>query len=104
MLSLPNRTLNVSMMAVGQRSDTNFLNIILLVNHLILWIDQNPVELDPFGLITCGGVEFRRSTILPLISSQWINVYVDRSGFGEEDDSNTGGVGERELVLVFSVL
>ena len=28
----------------------------------------------------------------------------NRSGFGEEDDSNTGEVGERELVLVFVVL
>ena len=28
----------------------------------------------------------------------------NRSGFGEEDDSNTGEVGERELVLVFSAL
>ena len=37
-------------------------------------------------------------------SSQWISGCVDnRSGFGEEDDSNTGAVGERELVLVFSV-
>ena len=27
----------------------------------------------------------------------------NRSGFGEEDDSNTGEAGERELVLVFSV-
>ena len=34
-------------------------------------------------------------------SSQWINEYVDnRSGFGEENDGNTGDVGERELVLV----
>ena len=38
-------------------------------------------------------------------SSEWINGCVEnRSGFGEEDDSNTGEVGERELVLVFSVL
>ena len=31
-------------------------------------------------------------------SSQWIDGCVDksRSGFGEEDDSNTGEVGERE--------
>ena len=37
-------------------------------------------------------------------SSQWISGYVDnKSGFGEEDDSTTGEVGERELVLVFSV-
>ena len=28
----------------------------------------------------------------------------NKSGFGEEDDSNTKEVGERELVLVFSVL
>ena len=33
--------------------------------YLILWVDQNPVELDPFGLVTCGGVEFRRITIPP---------------------------------------
>ena len=38
-------------------------------------------------------------------SSQWIIGCVDKkSGFGEEDASNTGEVGERELVLVFSVL
>ena len=38
-------------------------------------------------------------------SSQWINGCVDnKSGFGEEDDSNTGEAGERKLVLVFSVL
>ena len=38
-------------------------------------------------------------------SSQWINGCVDnRSGFEEEEDNNTGEVGERELVLVFSVL
>ena len=38
-------------------------------------------------------------------SSQWINGYVNnRSGLGEEDDSKTGEVVERELVLVFSVL
>ena len=38
-------------------------------------------------------------------SSQWINGCVDnKSAFGEEDDNNTGEVGERELVLVFSVL
>ena len=38
-------------------------------------------------------------------SSQWINGCVDnRCGFGGEDDSNAGEVGERELVLVFSVL
>ena len=38
-------------------------------------------------------------------SSQWISGCVDnRSGFGEEDDSNTREVGERELVLVFNVL
>ena len=47
--------------------DSNFLHIILIVNSLILCVDQNPVELDPLGLITCGGVEFRRSTILPWI-------------------------------------
>ena len=36
---------------------------------------------------------------------QWMNGCVEnRSGFGEEDDSNTREVGERELVLVFSVL
>ena len=36
-------------------------------------------------------------------SSQWISGCVDnRSGFGEKDDSNTGEVGGRELVLVFS--
>ena len=35
-------------------------------------------------------------------SSTWKNGYVDnKSGFGEEDDSNTEEVGERELVLVF---
>ena len=28
----------------------------------------------------------------------------NRSGFGEEDDRNKGEAGERELVLVFSVL
>ena len=38
-------------------------------------------------------------------SLQWINGCEDNwSGFGEEDDSNTGEVGKRELVLVFSVL
>ena len=38
-------------------------------------------------------------------SSHWISGCVDnKSGFGEEHDSNTGEVGERELVLVFSVL
>ena len=38
-------------------------------------------------------------------SSRWINGCVDnRCGFGGEDDSNAGEVGERELVLVFSVL
>ena len=38
-------------------------------------------------------------------SSRWINGCVDkRSGFGEEDDSNAGEEGERELVLVFSAL
>ena len=37
-------------------------------------------------------------------SSQWISRCVDnRSGFGEEDDSNTGEVDGRELALVFSV-
>ena len=86
--------------AVGQRFDTKFLNIILIVNYLILRIDQNPVELDPLGLISCGGVEFRRSTIPPLINGCVDN----RSGFEEEDDSNTGEAGERELVLVFSVM
>ena len=50
--SLPNSMLNVSM--IGCRT----LNI-----YLILWVDQNPVELDPFGLATCGGVEFCRSAI-----------------------------------------
>ena len=37
-----------------QRFDTNFLNIILIVNYLISWIGQNPAELDPSGLTTCG--------------------------------------------------
>ena len=38
-------------------------------------------------------------------SVQWVNGCVDnRSGFGDEDDSNAGEVGKRELVLVFSVL
>ena len=38
-------------------------------------------------------------------SSQWINGCVDNtSGFGDEDDSNTREIGEREIVLVFSVL
>ena len=38
-------------------------------------------------------------------SSQWINGCVDnRSGFGEEDDSNTREVEGRELVLVSNVL
>ena len=88
---------------MGQRFDTNFLNIILIVNNLFLWIDQNPLELDPLGLITkreWNSVEVpsRRG------SSQWINGCVDnRSGFGE-DDSNTREVSERELVLGFSVL
>ena len=36
-------------LAVGQRYDTNFLNIILIVIYSILWIDQDPVELDPLG-------------------------------------------------------
>ena len=53
------------------------------------------------------GVEERNFEEVPSCrgSSQWTKGCVDkRSGFGEEDDSNTGGVGERELVLVFSVL
>ena len=53
------------------------------------------------------GVEERNFEEVPSCrgSSQWTTRCVDnRSGFGEEDDSNTGGVGERELVLVFSVL
>ena len=29
---------------------------------------------------------------------------MDNKSFGEEDDNNTGKVGEKELVLVFSVL
>ena len=73
-------------------------------NYLILWFDQNPVELDPLGLKTCGGVEFVQ---VPSCrgSSQWIIGHVDnRSGFGEEDDSNTGKAEEREPVLVFNVL
>ena len=38
-------------------------------------------------------------------SSQRTIGYGDsRSGFGEEDDNNTGEVEERELVLVFNVL
>ena len=38
-------------------------------------------------------------------SSQWMNGRVhNRSAVREVDDSNTGEVGERELVLVFSVL
>ena len=38
-------------------------------------------------------------------SSQLINGCVDnKSGFGEEDDSDTGEVNERELVPAFSVL
>ena len=38
-------------------------------------------------------------------SSQWIFRHLDnRSGFGEEDDSNTVEVEGRELVLVFNVL
>ena len=38
-------------------------------------------------------------------SSNWINGREDnRPGIREEDDSNTGEVGERELVLVFSEL
>ena len=38
--------------------------------------------------------------------SQWMNGCVEnKSGFGEEeDDSNAGEAGERDLVLVFSVL
>ena len=45
-------------------------------------------------LVLCGGVELRRITILPG-PSLWISGYVDnRSGFGEEDDSNTGEVRE----------
>ena len=40
----------------------------------------------------------------PAVDSQWISGCVDnRSGFGEEDDSNTGEVGGKKLVLVFSV-
>ena len=52
-------------------------------------------------------MEERNSVEVPSCrgSSQWINGCVDnRSGFGEEDDGNTGEVGERELVLVSSVL
>ena len=54
-----------------------------------------------------GTVEEWNSVEVPSCrgSSQWINGCVNnRSGFGEEDDSNTGEVGERELVLVFRVL
>ena len=36
-------------LAVGQLLDTNFFNIILVVNSLILWFDQNPVELHLLG-------------------------------------------------------
>ena len=47
-------------------------------------------EWDSVGVPSCRG------------SSQWTNGCVDnKSGFGEEDDSNTGEVSERELVLVF---
>ena len=42
---------------------------------------------------------------VPSCRGSWITGCVDnRSGFGEEGDSDTGEVGERELVLVFSVL
>ena len=43
-------------------------------HSLILWFDQNPVELDPFGLINCGGRVFRRSATLPWIFAvdNWI--------------------------------
>ena len=83
--------------------NTNLLNIILVVNYLILWIDidQNPVDLDP---LAHNVVEEWNSVEVPSRrgSSQWTSGCVDnRTAFGE-DDSNTREVGERELLLVFS--
>ena len=76
----------------------NFFNIIL-----ILWFERNPAVLDPFGLISCGG---GYSVEVPSCREflQWIIGYVDnRSGFGEEDDNNTGEVEERDGEEVLSV-
>ena len=65
---------------------------------------QSPRALFASCCWTRGRVEFRRSAILPWIFrvDKWMRG--QQSGFGEEHDSNTREVGERELVLVFSVL
>ena len=56
---LPNRKLSVSMIGCKTKVRHQIPQYLLVVNFLILWIDQNPVE-----LITCGGEENRRNTIL----------------------------------------
>ena len=35
----------------------------LVVHYLIMWFDQNPVELDPFGLITCPAVDLHSGNL-----------------------------------------
>ena len=60
---------------VAQQYDTNLLNIILILNLFMLWVDQIPAELPPIGLIYSGGAELRRSPILSWILTvdQWMH-------------------------------
>ena len=69
-----------------------------------MWVHCKHLPMDQQPAGYCGGVEFRRSTIPPWIFTVMNGCVDNRSGFGEEDDSDTGEVGGRELVLVFSVL
>ena len=69
--------------------------------------DENITTIQKTIEVAAGYVEECNSVEVPSChrSPQWINGCVDnRSGFGEEDDSNTGELVEKELVLVFSVL
>ena len=58
----------------SQLFQTNFLQVVLVINYRVLRFDQIPVELDLFGLIICGGVEIRGAAILSWISvgHKWI--------------------------------
>ena len=91
------RDLNVSInwLAVGQPFDSNFLNIIMIV-------EQGPFDLDPVSLIYCEKLVFRRSTILPWIFT--VDQWMHKQQVWVRDQCNTSKVGEIELMLTFSLL
>ena len=62
------------------------------------------LQYDDRGVSSRLPVEEWNSVEVPSCRGSSHGCVDNRSGFGEEDDSNTGEVSERELVLVFVVL